>query len=401
MKNLSKKSLFAKSFWCLVVLLSYVFCGTMISVYSGHLPLLDVCRFLVTCLGLIIIIFSLKYLIINKTRILFLLVSFILFTTFPTISSQLETNSFANGMLCYTDSIMWIAIFFICYRIGYNRGDMVDQSKYLVCLVPVFLYLFWQVKSFFMLDSTDDIAMISSAYYPLFLFPFVTLIKNRSIQWFLMFLIFITVLLSVKRTGILVFAFLVCIYYYYKYVSNASIVKKIRYIFLSFFVALFLLFLFFILVDKMDIGIIDRLKNMGEDGGSGRDEIWAITIKMIGQSDIISFLFGHGFNMVSRHSPAGLSAHCDYLEIIYDYGIIGTLIYITFYVKLFIYYRFVKKYNPDWQLPMILSFFLVFVFSLTSHLLIYPTYFLFLCVLWGLIAGHCDNKKNYSNEFSN
>lgn len=384
-------------FWSLICVLCYVFMGSMISVLSNSVPFKDVARFSITCFGLYTIVSSMKLIANNKKGILLLLVYFILFTTLPTISSQLDRNTFAYSMLSYSDSIMWVAVFFICYKIGYSNIDMVDNLKKIVWLIPVFFLLFIQVKNYFLINS-DDVALKSTTYYPLFMFPFVTMIENKWKQYIFMFLILLTILFSVKRTGLLVFLILLCTYYYIKYISQASFVKKVGYLLFSVLLGSVLLVLFSMLVESLNIGIIDRLMNMKDDGGSGRDIVWEHTISMIEKSDILELLFGHGFNMVMYDSVLELSAHCDYLEVVYDYGIVGSFIYLLFYIKLFKYYRFIKRYHPEWRIPFILSFILVFSFSLTSHLIIYPTYFLFLCILWGLMVGHCDNKQFYIHE---
>lgn len=382
-------------FWLLISTLIFVFLGTMVSVFSSKVPFLDVARFGLTWFGLYTIISSFPLISKNKSHILSLLVFFIIFSTIPTLSSQMRFNSFANGLLSYTDSILWVVVFFMSYKLGYSKFDIIDNLKKIAWLVPIFFIAFLKVKNYFSITTTDDAAMISTAYYSLFMLPFVVMIEKKWQQWFLMFLVFLTILLSVKRTGLLVFILCFCAYYYYNYVSNASIYKKIGYLIFSIFLFFSLFFLFNILVESLNIGIVDRMMNMKEDGGSGRDIVWVHTISMIGNSDILDLLFGHGFNMVVHDSRLELSAHCDYLEIIYDYGIVGSFIYLLFYLKLFGYYRFIKRYHPEWRIPFILSFILVFSFSLTSHLIIYPTYFLFLCILWGLMVGHCDNKKFY------
>ena len=56
---------------------------------------------------------------------------------------------------------------------------------------------------------------------------------------------------------------------------------------------------------------------ISDTGGSGRDKVWKKTCEMIAESDFPYFIMGHGYNQVVQDSPLKLSAHNDFLEIIY------------------------------------------------------------------------------------
>ena len=138
--------------------------------------------------------------------------------------------------------------------------------------------------------------------------------------------------------------------------------------------------------------VIDRLLSTGQTSNEGREDVWPVVISMIRHSDIIALIFGHGFDTVIENSPLALSAHCDFLEVIYDYGVSGLLLYLTFYKRL--WNGFIKMYRQGSELaaPMSFTFVTAFVVSLFSHLIIFPTYFLGFCLFWGLAMGSVDSE---------
>ena len=146
-------------------------------------------------------------------------------------------------------------------------------------------------------------------------------------------------------------------------------------------------------ISQNDLSILERLGNIQDDGGSGRDFVWAHTWRMITEeSNVLSLLFGHGFNAVYSDSMLELSAHNDFLEIIYDYGFIGLLLYFALYVQLFSYYKRIKKHLPNVAGAFAASIAMALCISMVAHLVINPILFMFLCLFWGLYIGECDKK---------
>ena len=146
-------------------------------------------------------------------------------------------------------------------------------------------------------------------------------------------------------------------------------------------------------VQSNNLTLFDRLSNLSEDGGSGRDIVYQYTWEMILNSDFNDLLFGHGFNTVYHNSVLNLSAHTDTLEVIYDYGIIGIILYCIFIINIFRLYKTIRKYKPEYAAAYAASLVIFTILSLFSHLIIYPSHFLFLCAFWGLSISVCNKYK--------
>lgn len=87
---------------------------------------------------------------------------------------------------------------------------------------------------------------------------------------------------------------------------------------------------------------MDASQHYGKDNDtsfylSGRDNIWYIILNNFDRSDIFSQLFGHGVlgarNILLSVGAPG-NAHNTWLEILYNFGIVGCIVYMTYYISL-------------------------------------------------------------------
>lgn len=121
-----------------------------------------------------------------------------------------------------------------------------------------------------------------------------------------------------------------------------------------------------------------------ESDNSGRKAIWATTSLMIVTSPAEKFIVGHGFNGVRENSFLEISAHNDFLEIIYDYGLIIFALYICLWIHVVRRCYFLYRNKSSLFLPYAVSLSILFVLSMVSQLLPYATYFNYLVMFWGM-----------------
>ena len=117
--------------------------------------------------------------------------------------------------------------------------------------------------------------------------------------------------------------------------------------------------------------IFERFENIGNDNGSGRTVVWEVTQKMISKEDALSFFVGNGYNTVRRDSPIFLSAHNDFLEITYDFGLIGLSLYICAILSLVLQLVQMIKSKSEYAPPLGMLFIIYTIFSMISHVAIY------------------------------
>lgn len=124
-----------------------------------------------------------------------------------------------------------------------------------------------------------------------------------------------------------------------------------------------------------------------EDITNGREAIYTITWTMIKLSTKAQLILGHGHNAVRRDSPLEISAHNEFLEIIYDYGVIALMIYLGLWV--YVIKQFLNHYrnNTVYFIPYALSICIFAVMAMVSQLVLYVSYFLYLVMFWGIVQA--------------
>lgn len=166
--------------------------------------------------------------------------------------------------------------------------------------------------------------------------------------------------------------------------------RKLVLIMLTLFSALIVYNVYGYLSARVEINIFNRLETLSEDGGSGRDLIYKSVISKIKGFSLWECIIGHGYNGVFLTSDIGTSAHNDFLEIIYDYGFTGIAIYLAMILR--IIGLTIKKFRTNTTMALAgMTCLVMFLFmSMFSHLLLYPTYFMYFIVFWSVMC-HEDN----------
>lgn len=377
----------------LCIMIVYLLTGNMLSVFSTGFPFRDYLRVILAVWGSIVLFETIDIRRIEMGNVLSQLLFFLFLVipiTFGFYFIRYNLNAkWAFFQVC--DALVWVSVFTIAYRVGLKEPDMIRKiSPIMACSIVVYAALFTQVKIF---SAGRGIPLVSTAYYTLFFLPFAFLSKNKIIKWGGTVLVLYTLLLCMKRTGFIAFIAGIAVYYLIEFKSAPKGSWKRLIVVLGGLVAFVAIYFFIMQNTRGTYSVIDRLLSTGQTSNEGREEVWPATINMIKHSNILEWIFGHGFDTVIEDSPLQLSAHCDFLEVIYDYGVCGMILYIGFYKRL--WKGFVKLYRSGSELaaPMGFTFVVSFVVSLFSHLIIFPTYFLGFCLFWGLTMGAVDSKE--------
>ena len=386
-----------RDFVLLCIAITYILAGNMLSVFSTGFPFRDYLRLILAAWGIITLfrMIDVRRIAIKNILIPLLFLTFLIIPT-TVLFYGLKTN-FEWTVLQVGDALAWIGVFSIAYRVGLQYPGMIKKAApVLACSIIIYAALFTQVKLF---SAGRGIPLISTAYYTLFFLPFALLSEKKVIKWGGTVLVLYTLLLCMKRTGFIAFVVGIVIYILVEYRSAPKGSKKRAFVLLGGLLALTAMYFFIMENTRGTFSVIDRLLSTGQTSNEGREDVWPVVISMIRYSDIIALIFGHGFDTVIENSPLALSAHCDFLEVIYDYGVSGLLLYLTFYKRL--WNGFIRMYRQGSELaaPMSFTFVTAFVVSLFSHLIIFPTYFLGFCLFWGLAMGSVDSEEANSLRY--
>jgi len=140
--------------------------------------------------------------------------------------------------------------------------------------------------------------------------------------------------------------------------------------------------------------ITNRIENISEDGGSGRDIIWRDAISDIKSFDVAEFLLGKGFLSFNIAHPRLTTSHNDFIEILYSYGIIALLGYIIFLIALLNNIFKLFKNRKDVFTSAMICFVCFLVFGLTSSMFAYQTLSGMLFSYVGVYEGLRNRNEN-------
>ncbi|MBQ0085559.1 MAG: O-antigen ligase family protein [Prevotella sp.] len=287
---------------------------------------------------------------------------------------------------------LWEVIYFTFYRIQATDGTFIISARkfFMLLFVPiVLLFIRSQLLRYSMLLSFVGKEGNNMIFYVITMIPWILLINKRKYKTILLIIVTILCVISLKRSALIGVLLVDSFYLYIEFIKHSS--NKARAIVL--FVILIGAFSFStnLANNFSDNMAISRMNSIKEDEGSGRIDHWKDTWNLVqSESSLEKNLLGHGYCgvEVALNEP-NHSAHNDFLEVLYDYGWIALILYVFIHLLIIKRLKSLVGYNKRYLLPYISSYIVFIVLSMVSHLVIYPTYFIFLTSFWGAIEGAC------------
>ncbi len=286
----------------------------------------------------------------------------------PTMMFGIGDGSLSDTVYGLTGELMPVCTVLITYNYLMNHGENRWLRWFFCFMWAVYAYGFFRIM-LELLSFGAFIQMVVS-YFTLYMLPLIMLTSGKKTRVVFIILTMLVLTVSMKRGGLVAFA---CglVAYGVVYILSS---KKIRAGMIIAGIVFFALFagLFIALGTSEESNVIERFEGMENDEGSGRISVWKTTIRMIVSSDPATFVIGHGYDKVYEDSPLSLSAHNDFLEVTYDYGLVGLVLYLCAGLLLFrMVALLVKRKSGD--APAAAMFFTVyFILSMISHIIIYP-----------------------------
>lgn len=297
--------------------------------------------------------------------------------------------------------IAWIVFEFIFGKTGAEKGNIfrmmlapmsfsffyivskrgIRSEKYVIWgFVIIFLLsLLWSIQ--YSLRSMEEMDFLQTNYvfWPLCCAPFIFLV-NHKIKWVLIGLMIFGIVISMKRSAVII-AILTLLFYFWAKGRN---LKRSMSTLALLIVGYFLLSIYY---SDYLLVIEDRMEMMSSDEGSGRLPIYEMVWRHISNFDIGDVIIGRGFGSITQ---TGFSnAHNDFLQMLYEYGIIGLVFYIALIFRSCKQLWIINKIavNNSVLIAEGSSFIILIVMGLVSNLVVSYTFFVFLCCFWGFIEG--------------
>lgn len=271
----------------------------------------------------------------------------------------------------------------------YFRRYEADSFFYTVFFISLLLVSF-QYFHIYQIANQINTAHIGVSYFALMVLPLVLLHPSRIIRILSWIVVSAVIVSSIKRGGFVTLLSGAVVYVWCKqYISNKRN--------LSLLFGLIGLGILAYGINHMVVffesDIFERFMSLQDDQGSGRLEVWQTVIDNLRQSDTASFLLGHGYRSVEV--PIGndlVPAHNDFLEVFYDFGLIGLVLYlIAWYHLIADTIRMIRRkspYAPTFSMMVVI----VFIFSMLSIVIYYfwVTYFF---IMIGLTLGQHELEQ--------
>ena len=317
---------------------------------------------------------------------------YFLWASIPTLlDDKTQTGDYiTNIMYIFTPMFVLVSSFNSAMHTDFERFDKFVFMILLLALAIQYVLIFKEVNFFL----TNHLA---SSYYVLYALPLVLLFESKWIKLFAIIIVTIILFSSFKRSGVLALAVSLVVYimisqFVKKKLKPASVLTAIA------LIAIAGVAFYFLATDNSNGNtILDRFENVDQDQGSGRIPLWEQTIRMIEDQDLSNQIIGNGFNTVLRESTLQLSAHNDFLETAYDFGIIGLLIYIgAFFTLFFVVFKMIRKKSR--YAPSIAMLAVIYAIqSMTSHVIIYYWANVFM-LSFGYMIGKFQKDETYPED---
>lgn len=320
------------------------------------------------------------------------------YSYFMLVTLTISFLFFVTGLRHYTVTtpIKWISplfVFWAVYSLTYKINDMQLMSKFALIMFVILIIGYYASFKFFQEGALylDVQQQLISSYFPLFLLPLVVCIDNKLVRIAAIVAVVVVLLTSLKRGGVVAFGIAIFFYYLIKSITTDVARFKVRnLLFFAIGLALAIMGMDY-LAQNSGLYIFERLSKLGEDEGSGRLEIYNNVIDMIRNSDFIGIILGHGFSAVGLDSLSHIGAHNDFLEVLYDYGIFGFILYLVLHIRLIKYSVRLVKTKSRFAAPMAMSYTLFLILSNVSQIIIHPFFLMLFSIVWASIMA---NRKH-------
>lgn len=303
----------------------------------------------------------------------------------------------SNNVIAVVRVNIWTSSFLAAYCLARTNRDVLNSlvKLFLVIFVIGFV-VYWQGKITQSVVFSHGLETRSNAIYCIVtVIPILMLLKKKWIVFILMLVTFISTIFSSKR-GAAIILLLTMIPIMRSSFSGikSSFWKNFILVFMIAGLSYFLLY-----VSNSFLGgiLVDRFSTIEETGGSNRSEMWGYVLNSFVDSNVFQQLFGHGYKAVSILIERA-AAHNDFVEVLYDYGIIGLIVYIAihFYLIKKCIWLWTKK--NEFFLPFVTMYLTFFTMSMVSILIVQQRYLIYMAVFWGVLEGLRYNDKYISKN---
>lgn len=311
-----------------------------------------------------------------------------------------------NLSLQFIYNLAIVPYFFIImsmfYNLSYTHGERaVSMPTYAFTFFVLVFYVSFVLAGNRRLD--EEAFVVADVYYALNMLPLLFISKNKFLRYSAIASVGVALVLSGKRTGFIALALGLFVFYIVSAYNSRTLREKKKNIMSMLIVSFIVVIVFNYVSTRFELDFFERLQDAFNEGESGRQEIWGYIIADLRTSSIIELIFGHGLKSVPiLIGKKNALAHCDFLEILYDFGILAFIFFVMFWIL--IIKKCVKMIRERSCYAPIFSFMLVIalMLSMFSNYAIDATFITYCMITFGMLMGlerHAKEKIYEQNNF--
>lgn len=287
-------------------------------------------------------------------------------------------------------TLWWPCIYFLFYQIARTDCSGKNIKPLISIFIPlIFLSNFILYVSLRKIGLEDNLAD-NSVFYVLLLLPCSCLI-NKKMKYLFLFIVVFSSLYSFKRSAVLCILPATLFIIFFDIWHNKKL--SIKPILVSTVLVLGLSSAIYLYGGRIseNLYVLSRFDSISEDRGSGRLDIWKDVYNQYQEEGAEFKILGSGYNAV--YIDKGISAHNDFLEMLYDFGIIGVFLYFLFVIGLVKNIFKSKKLEQNYFEANVVMFIIFLIMSSVSHLWLYPNYYAYLIIIVSITYGLRHNQN--------
>lgn len=372
--NIDLLFLFCIGFLYIVYSFLDVFTSNQMYIENGNRLFSQVCLIIliIVCLSYALLKFiKFKFKIFNNKKVLIVILFFAIFVALISLLSIFDGINSKNIKIFFNNSAYYLVDFlllvsFACFARNKTLYNSLINFSFLIIYIYFGIMFFFFFRTIVTPLKTGFIRypQLSHSFCVVGPFLFIRLLGSKKQIIVSYIFLMAIILLSIKRSLIIAFSLIVLIDIVVYFIKNKKM--RINILIYSGFGLLFLL-ASVLLINYFTGGkLIGKFTFEELFSGSGRNEIWSQLFDSLANFTKKELIFGKGVAGVSLFATNGLGAHNDFLEYLYDFGLIGLISFTAFLVTLFVMLLKRLRFLPSYFLVVIFSV-LVLVSSIFSN----------------------------------
>ena len=278
-------------------------------------------------------------------------------------------------------------LFFYTASCNSEKTTRITTIGFLILFVIAFSQTIIYLNFIRMVDFGEEIGISNLVYWCLCAVPFIFLIKNKWIMFAFLVAMTVIILLTVKRSAnICLLLILISILFNFRRQGGSS--RNTIFIIIGGIALFFIVDHYFSYAVE---GVIGRMRTIEETQGSGRIPLYQDVLRVIETNTFFDWIFGRGFDsiLITKHT----NAHNDALQMLFEYGLIGLFFYLLILWNAIRSTLSLYKHHSIYFMGYLVSLIIFVVLGLVSNLVVFYSYFAFICAYWGIAEYEISQYK--------